>query len=207
MAEPPSIATLNLVGAHPALDFANTLGALPDGTPREYLVDYASLVAWAQRLGVLGRADASALKRHADAEPEPARRALGAARDLRGAIYGLFAAHAVGAAPAADAVERFNRHLARAQTHTAIAPTRDGFVWRWTGEPDALERPLWSLARSAAALLTDAQLARVRQCAGDNCLWLFLDTSKNGSRRWCSMSDCGNRAKVRRFRERPDGAA
>jgi predicted RNA-binding Zn ribbon-like protein len=206
MADTPTIATLNVVGAHPALDFANTVGALPDGTPREYLVDYANLVSWAQRLGVLGRSEASALKRHAEAEPDGARRALTAARDLRGAIYGLFAAHAVGAAPAADAVERFNRHLARAQSHTAIVPTRDGFAWRWTGEADALERPLWVLARSAADLLTDARLERVRQCAGDNCLWLFLDTSKNGSRRWCSMSDCGNRAKVRRFRERPESA-
>src|SRR5262245_25930994 len=129
MAEPSPIATLNLVGAHPALDFANTMGALPDGTPREYLVDYDSLVAWAQRLALVGRAEAASLRKRADAEPDQARRVLLAARDLRGAIYGVLAAHAVGAAPAQDALERFNRHLARAQAHAAIAPARDGFRW------------------------------------------------------------------------------
>jgi predicted RNA-binding Zn ribbon-like protein len=204
MLDAPTIATLALVGAHPALDFTNTMGQLPGGAPRDHLVDYQALVAWSLRVGSIGRAEATALRRRADAEPEAARRALLSARELRGAIYGLFAAHAVGAAPAADALDRFNRHLARAAAHAAIAGTRDGFRWRWTGEPDALDRVLGPLARAAAELLTSDALARVRQCAGEDCLWLFLDVSKNGSRRWCSMSDCGNRAKVKRFRARPD---
>src|SRR4051794_28899696 len=107
MADTSPLATLNLVGAHPALDFANTMGALPDGTPREYLVDYDSLVAWGQRLALLGRNEAATLRKRADAEPDQARRVLLAARDLRGAIYGVFAAHAVGETPAHDALERF----------------------------------------------------------------------------------------------------
>src|SRR5258706_2974815 len=204
MVEAPTVATLALVGAYPALDFANTMGQLPGGAPRDHLVDYQGLVTWSVRAGSINRAEATALRRRADAEPEAARRALQAARELRGAIYGLFAAHAVGDAPAAEALERFNRHLARADAHASIAGTRDGFRWRWTGETDALDRILWPLARAAAELLTDDALARVRQCAGEDCLWLFLDVSKNGARRWCSMSDCGNRAKVKRFRARPD---
>jgi predicted RNA-binding Zn ribbon-like protein len=206
MAEASAIATLNLVGAHPALDFANTMGALPDGAPREYLTDYAALIAWGLRLGLLSRAEAADLRERAADAPEPAARAVCAARDLRGAIYGLFAAHAVGTSPPRGVLARFNRHLARAQTHAVLTATRSGFHRAWTGGDAPLERVLWPVAAEAAALLTSDQLARVRQCAGENCLWLFLDVSKNGSRRWCSMSDCGNRAKVRRFRDRPDGA-
>jgi predicted RNA-binding Zn ribbon-like protein len=66
----------------------------------------------------------------------------------------------------------------------------------------ALDRMLWPLAHSAAELLASSERARVRLCEGEDCGWLFLDTSRNGARHWCDMKDCGNRAKVRRFRER-----
>jgi predicted RNA-binding Zn ribbon-like protein len=201
-----SISTMGLVGAHPALDFANTVGQLPGGAPRDHLADYDSLVVFGLRTGLLRRAEAAALRRRAAAQPDAAQRALVAARDLRGAIYGLFAAHAVGAAPRDGALARFNRHLARAQPHAVVTATRGGFARGWTDGETPLERVLWPVAVSAGELLTDDRLARVRQCAGEDCLWLFLDTSKNGSRRWCSMRDCGNRAKVKRFRTRPDGA-
>jgi predicted RNA-binding Zn ribbon-like protein len=65
-----------------------------------------------------------------------------------------------------------------------------------------LELPLWILARSAADLLTSEQHAYVRQCASEECTWLFIDRSKNHSRRWCDMGDCGNREKARRLRAR-----
>jgi len=67
---------------------------------------------------------------------------------------------------------------------------------------DELTSLLWPVARAATALLTSSDLARVRECADDACGWLFLDHSRNGSRRWCDMADCGNRAKARRYRER-----
>jgi predicted RNA-binding Zn ribbon-like protein len=76
------------------------------------------------------------------------------------------------------------------------------FVWVWAGMSDHLTSVLWPIARSAASLLTSPQLTRVRECAGHPCGWLFLDHSKNGSRRWCDMADCGNRAKARRYRAR-----
>jgi predicted RNA-binding Zn ribbon-like protein len=200
MAEIASIAVLPLVGGHPALDFANTLGQHPGGAPNEHLTDYARLVAWSGRLALLSRAEAQALRRRAADAPEEAQRTLLAARELRSAIYDVIAAHAAGAPVSRDALARLNRYLVRANAHTAVSATRAGFGWDWNGAPDALDRVLWPLARAAAELLTGAQLARVRRCAGEDCRWLFLDTSKNHSRRWCSMSDCGNRAKVRRFR-------
>lgn len=80
------------------------------------------------------------------------------------------------------------------------------FVWGWDDAAPALDRPLWPVARSLAELLTSDELPRVRECAADNCAWLFIDTSKNRSRRWCDMAVCGNRAKARRHYARARGA-
>jgi predicted RNA-binding Zn ribbon-like protein len=80
------------------------------------------------------------------------------------------------------------------------APGR--FGWSWADDPVNLEMPLWPVTRSAADLLTSSDLRSLRLCASDTCAWLFLDTSRNGSRRWCSMRTCGNRAKARRHHAR-----
>lgn len=83
-----------------------------------------------------------------------------------------------------------------------LVPGRKRFTWDWAGDVEALDRVLWPVVRSAAELLTSGDLDRVRRCAGDDCAWLFLDRSRNGSRRWCDMTVCGNRSKVRRFYRR-----
>ncbi len=85
-------------------------------------------------------------------------------------------------------------------------PTSAGYAWTWADDPNALDRMLWPLVRSAAELLVTGDLSRVRVCGGERCGWLFVDTSKNRSRRWCDMQDCGNVAKVRRFRTRQHAA-
>jgi predicted RNA-binding Zn ribbon-like protein len=80
-----------------------------------------------------------------------------------------------------------------------VLPTQPGFAWTWPDEEELdLARLLWPVARSAAELLTSPDRQLVRECLGDNCGWLFLDTSKNHRRTWCSMQGCGNRAKARR---------
>jgi predicted RNA-binding Zn ribbon-like protein len=83
-------------------------------------------------------------------------------------------------------------------THLRVTPAKTGFTWTWHNEPGALDVMLWPVVQSAGELLTSAQIVQVRECAGDTCSWLFLDTSKNHSRRWCDMKDCGNRAKAKR---------
>jgi len=84
-----------------------------------------------------------------------------------------------------------------------VISSRKGFDWTWTDGGDALDAPLGPIVRSAAELLTSPRLLeRVHQCESDSCGWLFVDAAKNHSRRWCVMSDCGNVAKVRRFRLR-----
>ena len=99
-------------------------------------------------------------------------------------------------------VARLNFELAQAlgRLRVTVAKGPNRFAWHWAVN-GALDYPLGPLARSAADLLTAEHFAgRLRQCCGDTCGWLFLDASKNRSRRWCDMRDCGNRAKVRRHR-------
>jgi predicted RNA-binding Zn ribbon-like protein len=89
-----------------------------------------------------------------------------------------------------------------------IAPSGGGFAWEWYEVDGALDLPVWIVARSAADLLMSADLTRVRKCASEKCDWLFLDASRNRSRRWCDMAVCGNRAKARRnYARRRDTAA
>jgi predicted RNA-binding Zn ribbon-like protein len=98
-------------------------------------------------------------------------------------------------------IEVLERELSNARDHERLSPSARAFVWTWD-DPNALDRVLWEVSRSAAELLTSDELSKLRLCGGDDCGWMFLDTSRNRSRQWCDMRDCGNRAKVRRFRER-----
>lgn len=73
-----------------------------------------------------------------------------------------------------------------------------GFQWDWRENKGELDRLLWPVIQSAGDLMISNEVNRTRECEDDTCEWLFIDRSKNHSRRWCDMSDCGNRAKARR---------
>jgi predicted RNA-binding Zn ribbon-like protein len=121
---------------------------------------------------------------------------------LREAIYGIFTS-VFEERPATTAdMAVLNRELANAMTHARIKQDDGDFVWTWQTESKALDRVLWSVVRSAADLLTSERKHRVTECASDDCTWLFIDLSRNHSRRWCDMNECGNRAKAKRFYER-----
>lgn len=191
---------VRLVGGRLCLDFTNT--AVFDGpiVAKEYWRDYAALLAWLEHAGGL---DADALGRAAHAareRPDAASRALLSAIELRGALYRAFCACAAGLLVEQADLVVFNAALAQAQAPArALAqPAAGQLAWAWPPTADDLALPLWPALWSAADLLVSPELARVRQCEGAGCSWLFLDTSRNRSRRWCSMDDCGNLAKARR---------
>jgi predicted RNA-binding Zn ribbon-like protein len=125
---------------------------------------------------------------------------------LRDAIFRIFAASALERAPERDHLMTLNSVLAEALKHARVVRSPEGFVWSWA-EEDSLDQLLWPVARSAADLLTSDELTRTRECGGPACTWLFMDTSKNRSRRWCAMKGCGNRAKSRRHYERKRSGA
>jgi len=191
----------SFVGGNLSIDFTNTVNSRWSGEAQDKFSNYRDLVAWARQAGLTGEAEARRLVRAAERNPEAAKRALNEATDFREVIYRIFQATALEQPPANADMGAFNRKLAEAMTHARIEPLPDGFAWSWE-ESDALDRVVWPIARSAADLLTSHQLERVKSCGSDDCGWLFVDTSRNGSRRWCDMSDCGNRAKARRHYHR-----
>lgn len=198
--------TFSLVGGALCLDFTNTLSGRKSETD-EHLDSYDDVLVWSRHAGTVTDAEAARLRAAASAHPHKAEAVYKRAIALREAIYAVFVAQATGAVAPPSALAALNAELARALAHLQVTPERAGFGWTWAGAPEALDRLLWPLARSAADLLTGAHLDRVSQCGGDDCAWLFLDLSRNHSRRWCDMNDCGNRAKARRhYHRRRSGA-
>ena len=184
------------------LDLVNTLQGRSDVTPRDDLTDYHALVRFMLESEAIDPEVADAFDALADADPANARAVLERARAFREGLHGLLSAGITHAPAAGDDLLAVNAELRAALAHVWMAPGEAGY--RWTFGPDAgdIAVPLWLAARSAFELLRSPQLDRVRACANHDCGWLFLDLSRNRSRKWCDMNTCGNRAKVRRFRER-----
>lgn len=190
--------TFDFDAGHLALDFANAADPRASGRERDWLPVYAEVLEWAIQAGTVGEELARDLWRVAEQEPGAAEAARVQMVATGKAIYTLFAGHAEGREPDGGALAELNAALERALAHRRLTVTSDGFNLGWA-ESRALDRPLWPVVDAAAALLASEELDRVRACGGDPCNWLFLDTSRNRSRRWCDMSSCGNRAKARRF--------
>ncbi len=189
----------------PCLDFANTVDWHAGPQPADRLRDYGDLLAWGEAAGLLSAGRRGDLARAAAADPAAAAAAFGRAVALREAIYRIFAALAAGqpASSESEDLAILNDALGPALAHLQIAPGAAGFTWAWRAGPADLDQVAWPVARSAGELLASDQLDRVRQCEDDRgCGYLFVDTSRNRSRRWCSMETCGNRAKARRHYRR-----
>ena len=195
-------------GGLACLDFVNTVGWRMTGCPKEFLGSYANLLAWGSQAGVLGAAEAWRLSERAARAPEEARAVLSRATSLREAVYGAVSAAIAGDLPDQGDLAGINRELSVSLGRLRIAFADGSYGWGWDDGGEAgLDRPLWPVARSAAELLTSPALGRVRACAGEGCGWLFLDESRNRSRRWCDSRDCGNRERVRRHLARKTGKA
>ncbi|HDR9485183.1 TPA: ABATE domain-containing protein [Burkholderia aenigmatica] len=195
----PSVTMDCLIPAPPetlSIDFANTLYWRGSDPPTETFGTMDDLLAWCREQAGVPANLAEACRAHVEEEGEPAM--LTRALALREALYRLFHAQAEQREPLADDLALLGGFLAEAAPRAALARIDGGYAWR-VGEGRAtlaglLSPVLWS----AIDLLGGARLAKVKRCANDACQWLFIDDSKNGSRRWCSMSSCGNRAKAYR---------
>jgi predicted RNA-binding Zn ribbon-like protein len=180
----------DLDGGRLCLDFVNTQ-SLRTG---EHLTTYADLLAFARQAGVITPEQHRRLRGASDEG------VLGRAHALRSALFEIFSAVAAGREPPHAAMDVFNAALAGALGHARLVPREDEFAWGWASLSP--EFPLWEVLRSAADLLTSPDARKVRECGAADCRWLFIDTSKNRSRQWCSMTSCGNREKARRHYER-----
>jgi predicted RNA-binding Zn ribbon-like protein len=180
-------APIHRVGGHVALDFANTVSWR--GTPRQFdhIDSVPALMCWAEGAGLIDRA--AAAPEHGDAF-------LARAHRLRAAVRGTFEGAVTGTEAKEDRAALLD--IARACLASA----------ELTGLPAELRHCstegaiLGAIAWAAITLLSSERIGRVKICEPDSCRWLFLDTTKNGSRRWCDMGACGNRAKVTQHRVR-----
>ena len=189
----------NLIAGALPLDFVNTVDPRHEPGRREYLDSYQALVWWGRHAGIIGADAEAGLRQAAAADPAEADRVLRRAVRLREALYPVFTEAASGREPSAADLAVLQAELTGALAHIRLAAAPGGFGWDWEEAAGWLDRVLWSVSWSAADLLVQGPLERIRECPGqDNCGWLFLDLTKNASRRWCDMRACGNRAKARR---------
>jgi len=193
-----------LRGGVPCLDFVNTLAWRLTDSAVEYLGSYEDLLAWGRQAGLLAPDETEVLSGWAATHPEEARATLSRTVALREAVHRVLCAAIAREPQDEGALSTLNRELSVALSRLRVAPVAgDAYVWAWErgGEDGGgpLERPLWPVARSAAELLTSAKLGRVKVCGGEGCGWMFLDESRNASRKWCESRDCGNRERVRQY--------
>lgn len=187
------------IGGRLCLDFLNSVDPRHATKRREYFGSYAELLAWADSVGVLPADALVRLRDQALADPSAARAAHRYALAFRAALYQVISAALEGRQVFPEDLATVNGVLRRATGRHQLLPGAGGGVrdgWALTGE---LEELLWPVVVDAWDVLTGPELARVRECPGDEglCGWLFVDTSRSGTRRWCDMRTCGNRAKVR----------
>jgi predicted RNA-binding Zn ribbon-like protein len=187
------------IGGRLCLDFANTVDWRRRSEPEELLHDYAGLLDWSVRAGALSTREGRRLSAAAEADPRAAAAAFAAGLGLREAFYRSALAHAHGETPSEENLAQVVRSYAGAVQRARLS--RDGTAYEWVFDEKAqdLDRPWWPVAVAAVELLSSPELARVRECEGQGCGWLFLDESRSRTRRWCSASSCGNRERVRRY--------
>ena len=173
------------------LAFANTLTWRGSAAPSESLTDLQALLTWIERQTGVGTGALDGL-RNGDAT------LFEAAIGLRETIYRVFEAIAAGRQPSAADFTALSDAIAAAPSRTRLERRGDGYAWRIPTPETAVAQLLAPVLWAAADLLVDAGRRRIRQCANEKCLWLFVDESKSGTRRWCDMTSCGNRAKAQR---------
>ncbi len=197
---------MKFIAGRLCLDFVNTVGARvsTDSVLRDKLNIFDDLLAWSRLAGLASGPAVRRLESVAKRQPRLADRTMARAIRLREALYRIFKCSLEQRPPKEADVDLLRNELSIAKAHEHLIGSATGFAWTWDQSEDALDGVLWRVSRSAADLLTSPDLARLSQCSGEECGWMFLDTSRNRGRRWCDMKDCGNRAKVRRFRSRQE---
>lgn len=190
----------------PCLAFTKTTGWEERDRPDDELSSYDRMLEWAVREGIIDHTVATGLRVLARERPQPASTVLETSRRVRHALYRTFASIARDGSPPPGALAELNEAFQGMWPWLRLSGEGRTYDWTFaTAARERLEWPLWRVVRSAATLLTAEELGRLKLCDAHDCGWLFIDASRNRSRRWCDMRGCGNRAKARRFRERHGG--
>lgn len=199
---PSRAASLALVGGELALDFANTSSGRGSAGHQEHLRAAGDVVDWAEHARAILPQGAEWLRNMALRDPQFAQHLLAASLALREDIYDLGAALAAGHAAPREKIDPIAAVQARSLAKATLEPIAGRYAWSWVAKTAPIEAVLGPISLSAITMLLQADPTRIKQCPGEKCGWLFLDATKNKSRRWCEMQVCGNRAKQKRLAER-----
>jgi predicted RNA-binding Zn ribbon-like protein len=194
-----------LVAGHLALDFANTLDYRYDRRRRiELLPSYEAFLQFAVQTGIVSAAAARKLLR--DTAAPVADSALQQIIEVREAHYSLFSSVVNCRAPGPSSLRTYNRALGRYSISDVLVWRDSGFIRSSGNLTETAFGPLWPILDAGNKLLTSSGRSHIRECCEESCRWLFLDTSKNHTRKWCSMQLCGGRSKARRYYQRERAA-
>jgi predicted RNA-binding Zn ribbon-like protein len=191
-----------MVAGDVALDLVNTLDfRFRESGAEELLEDYGDLLRFMTQSGLLSDAEARRLERleGLDVERE---RVLEQVKELREAVAAVVYAWVGGEEVSIANVDVLEGYFKQASSRRHLTARGSRLVWSWGEDGGTVEAPLWLLAQAAAEMMVSERMEQLRTCSADACRWIFLDTSKNHSRRWCDMKVCGNRMKARRFQAR-----
>jgi predicted RNA-binding Zn ribbon-like protein len=194
----------DLSGGVLCLDFANTVSRrrVPEESTN-HLRNYDDLIAFAEQSKILSPAQAEELRARAQRHSRKAEATLRTALSQREAVYRAFSALAEGRPADSGDLQQINDFAVQALNHRQLERADGYYRWKWQwNSKNMVDQILWPIAQSAVDLLTSPELAKVRLCEAPDCAWLFLDQSRNRSRRWCDMKVCGNRQKARRHYQR-----
>lgn len=192
-----TLKTLQLDGGCIVFNFTNTVNTRVQTPKFDYLKDYRELLAWAEKTEVLDRKRLELISTCVEGDEENGKRVFKKAIKTRELLYVFFSAIAKGRAPGADVAESFNIALGQAFSKIKITIGSEEGKVTFADRKVSLEEPLWKILASAYEILAEVNYERIRECPG--CGWLFLDTSKNGKRRWCNMQVCGSNDKSLRY--------
>ena len=203
----PYAETFRCPGGALCLDFCNSGQNARGPSGNEWIAGFSDLIDWLEAAETLTGGQAARLRRAGAASPRAATQVWRRAIKFREALFRVLNAKAQGGAVAREDLSNIEAEHARAVSFARLSRTGEGYAWSLDPSASALEAAMQPLVESAVSLLTSAKLERLRRCGNSTCYWLFIDETKNHSRRWCEMASCGNIVKVRRHREKARRAA
>jgi predicted RNA-binding Zn ribbon-like protein len=192
--------TFRCPGGALCLDFCNSGQGIRGSREEEWIPTFADLVDWLEAAEALTESQALGLRAGGAEAPQAAQQLFKRAIAFREALARVLLARTEGRAAAGEDLRIIDAQYARTAPFARLAATPEGFAWSLDAADSTLDAALRPIVESAVGLLTSSKLARLRRCGSPTCYWLFLDETKNCSRRWCEMASCGNLMKVRRHR-------
>ncbi len=194
MTEKRSIDTLSLDGGSLIFDFINTTSSWVDNDRYDYISDYNKFISWSKKVALLSTQTLSKLMRRAEDQPEAAEKVMGKIARARDVAFHFFSAMIRGEVQPPGVLRDFNKLISQSLSSYSFDPTCNCICLITY---DDLSSPLNLVFADAYEVLKYHPRERIKMCS--SCGWIFLDTTKNGKRKWCNSLTCGSVDKSKRY--------